>query len=263
MPKGFLLLAAFRSGSTWLVDVLNHVEGVTAYGELFALPEKQAGTEDLTRAQSEKTTRYLEQTIRAYPLYYQESRSRKVRPFSTFSYLSEFYEQGGTVGFKLMYTQLAQHPEIWAYVRLKGLAVVHLVRQNHLDVIISREMRKATRTTHRVTGAEDVKQVQVTLETESLVRNMRALQRNNDFARSLIKVSGVQGLELHYEELAQDARTFDPLWSFLEISSDNRQPESNLVKLVRGGYKESIANYSEVQAALQGTEFGQFFAGKQ
>ena len=255
MLKGFLLLASYRSGSTWLVDVLNHVEGTAAFGELFAVPEKQAGTEELTRDQALKTTRYLDETIRAYPLYYQNSIKRGLRPFSTFSYLDAFYEREVMSGFKLMYTQLAYHPEIWAYVRLKGISVLHLVRKNHLDVVISREMRKVTKTTHRVAGAKELKRVQVTLEPNALIKKMRSLQRHIDMARGLIKVSRVPSLEIIYEDLSRDPSCFEPVWAFLQINPTHNMPQSNLVKLVRAGYPESIANFEEVRTALQGTEF--------
>ncbi|MDX1414533.1 MAG: hypothetical protein R3293_10105 [Candidatus Promineifilaceae bacterium] len=261
MAKDFLLLAAFRSGSTWLVDILNHVHGTAAYGELFAVSEKKAGTEELTRDQSQKTTQYLEQTIRAYPLYYRETEQRRIRPFSTFSYLRSFYQQDGTTGFKLMYTQLAQHPEIWAYIRLYGISVLHLVRQNHLDVIVSREMRKATRTTHRVVGAENVTPVQITLHAESLTSQMRSLQGNIEMARRLIKLSRVRSLELVYEELSRDKSRFDPLWSFLQINPQNQEPQSQLEKIVKAGYAQTIANYDEVCDTLSGTEFAHLIGG--
>jgi len=261
MPKSFLLLASYRSGSTWFVDVLNHVEGTAAFSELFSAPEKQAGTQDLTSDQANKTTQYLDQTIRAYPHYYQAAENRKIRPFSTFSYLDTFYRQEGTIGFKLMYTQLARHPEIWAYCRFRGISILHLVRRNHLDVIISREMRKATRTTHRVAGAEEMKPVQVTLEPETLIKQMSSLQRNIDLARRLIKVSRVHSLEVIYEDLTRNSSCFEPVWTFLQINPQNVEPQSQLVKLVRVGYSESIANYDEVRKALQGTEFEHLLEG--
>jgi len=161
----------------------------------------------------------------------------------------------------LMYTQLAHHPEIWAYIRLRGISILHLVRENHLDVIISREMRKATRTTHRIIGAEEVKRVQIKLDTSTLLKQMRSLQRNIDMARRLISLSHVQALELIYEELASDASNFEPLWSFLRINSRNMKPQSRLVKLVKAGYAENIANYDEVYLLLQGTEFEHLIEG--
>jgi LPS sulfotransferase NodH len=261
MSKGFLLLASYRSGSTWFMDVLNHVEGMSAYSELFSAPEKEAGTQDLTREQANITTQYLDKTIRAYPHYYQKTAKRGIRPFSTFSYLDTFYEQERRNGFKLMYTQLARHPEIWAYVRFRGISIIHLVRQNHLDVIISREMRKATKTTHRVVGAQEVQPVQVILEPDKLVKQMKSLQRNIDLARRLIKVSRVHALEIFYEDLTRDSFSFDPVWRFLYIDSQNIEPQSRLVKLVRAGYTESIANYDEVRQALQSTEFAHLLEG--
>ena len=165
MPCQFILLASYRSGSTWFIDVLNHVQGTAAYSELFSIPAAKAGTQMLDSGQSDQTTRYLDRSIRAYPHYYQkEIGGSRIRPFSIYSYLNAFYDQEGTVGFKLMYTQLASHPEIWTYIVGRRIRVVHLVRHNHLDVIISREMRKVTKMTHRVAGSSETKTSQIELD---------------------------------------------------------------------------------------------------
>ena len=257
-----MLLASYRSGSTWFMDVLNHIEGTAAFSELFSAPAAKSGTQTLDSGQSAQTTRYLDRSIRSYPHYYQqEGGGSRIRPFSITTYLNSFFEQEGTVGFKLMYTQLARHPEIWTYVMRHRIRVVHLVRANHLDVIISREMRKATKTTHRVAGSSAAKPTQITLEPVTTVKRMRSLQRNNDLARKLIRVSRVKSLEVIYEELAHDFACFDPLWPFLQIADHPTAPESKLVKLVRAGYPEIISNYDEVQRALQETEFADLLKG--
>jgi len=256
MSVKFILLASYRSGSTWFIDVLNHVVGTAAFSELFSEPAAKAGTENLDSGQSVQTTRYLDQSIRAYPHYYEpESGGSQIRPFSIFSFLNAFYRQKGTVGFKLMYTQLARHPEIWAYVLRQRIHVIHLVRNNHLDVIISREMRKATKTTHRVQGSTELKAAQITLDPVETVKRMRSLQHNIDRARQLIRVSRVQSLEVSYEDLTRDSACFEPVWRFLQISDQQPAPESKLVKLVRAGYPEIISNYDDVQRAIRETEF--------
>ena len=253
-----MLLASYRSGSTWFIDVLNHVDGTAAFSELFSAPAKKSGTQDLDSGQSVQTTQYLNRSIRAYPHFYQPgSGGTGIRPFSIFSYLNKFYEQKGIVGFKLMYAQLASHPEIWAYVVRQHIRVVHLIRNNHLDVIISREMRKATRTTHLIVGSTDIKMAQITLDPVDTVKRMRSLQRNIDFARRLIRVSRVQSLEVSYEELTHDPASFDPLWRFLQITNRPAAPESKLVKLVKAGYPEIISNYSEVRRSILETEFAE------
>ncbi len=261
MAKGFLLLASYRSGSTWVIDVLNHVRGLSAYSELFAAPQKKAGTEELTQEQSDKTTYYLDQTIRAYPHYYQPGEKRGIRPFSIFSYLDAFYEQEGQNGFKLMYTQLAKHPEIWLYILIKKISIIHLIRQNHLDVIISREMRKVTKTTHRVAGAQESKPAKVTLDSANLVRQLRSLQRNINLARWWIRLSKVRSMEIYYEDLVRDPSSFGMLGKFLQIKDQEVQPQSKLVKLVRGNYEQSIANYDEVKCILQDSEFAPLLNG--
>ncbi len=257
-----MLLASYRSGSTWFIDVLNHVKGTAAYSELFSIPATKAGTQTLDSGQSEQTTRYLEQSIRAYPHYYErESSGPRIRPFSIYSYLNTFYQQEEAVGFKLMYPQLARHPEIWTYIVGHRIRVVHLVRKNHLDVIISREMRKVTNTTHRVAGSSETKTIQIALDPLATVARMRSLQRNIDLARRLIRLSRVQSLEVIYENLTRDFACFEPLWPFLQINDPPTAPESRLVKIVKAGYPAIISNYGEVQRAVRETEFADLLDG--
>lgn len=256
MPHKFILLASYRSGSTWVIDVLNHIEGTTAFSELFSVPADRAGTQNLTNKQTDQTTEYLDRGIRAYPHFYQSAEiKQQFRPFSVFTYLNSFFQQEGNVGFKLMYAQLARHPEIWGYVIRHHILIIHLVRSNYLDVIISREVRKATNTTHQVDGFAKSEKIQVMLDPQDTVRRLQSLQRNVDWARRLIRWSRVPSLELRYEDLVKDAANFGPLWKFLQISEQQARLESKLVKLVRGSYPELIANYDDLDQALKGTEF--------
>jgi hypothetical protein len=154
-----------------------------------------------------------------------------------------------------MYAQLARHPEIWIYVIRHQILVLHLVRNNHLDVIISREVRRATNTTHRVEGSTEDNLIPVTLDPQDTVKRLRTLQRNINLARSLIRLSRVPSLEISYEELLEDSANFEPVWEFLQISEQRARPESRLVKLVKGEYPELIRNYDDVQRAIKDTEF--------
>jgi hypothetical protein len=133
--------------------------------------------------------------------------------------------------------------------------VLHLVRNNHLDVIISREVRRATNTTHRVESSTGANLVQVTLDPQDTVRRLRALQRNINLARRLIRLSPVPSLEISYEALLEDYANFEPVWEFLHISKKQAKLESRLVKLVRGDYPELIRNYDDVQQVIKDTEF--------
>ena len=120
----FVVFTTQRSGSTWLMSVLNAIDGVSAQGELF-----------LPRSRSPERRWDSDFSI---PRYVESKETYgSVRPFSVFRFLSALYGGEGAIGFKLMYSQLRRYPEILAYLVRERIRVVHLVRRNHLDVLIS------------------------------------------------------------------------------------------------------------------------------
>lgn len=251
MGRDFLLLTTYRSGSTWVMDVLNQLEGVATYAELFHKPMAA------DRQEAARTQRYLGETLRAYPHYYPDGHSG-IRPTAVWRYLSTLYNRPGAVGFKLMYPHLLALPEIWPFVMRRRISVVHLVRQNALDVIISREMRRATQVTHRVAGDDARPQLQLMLDPDWLLGRLRTLQRHVRLARTLLSTTGVRHLELHYEALKQDAGMFTAVADFLGVDAPPQLPQSRLTRLVRSGYRDTLANYDEIAAALAGSEFAIF-----
>src|SRR5687768_11132775 len=128
----FVVLTSARSGSTWLMDLLNKRSGMEAHGELFLgrprLSPAIAGRADFPR--------FIEVHGVTGPM----------RLPYVFSYLNTLYRPPRTVGFKLMYGQLRKHPEILTYMMIRRLRVVHLIRRNHIDVIVSEEVAKLTGT---------------------------------------------------------------------------------------------------------------------
>lgn len=244
----FIVLTSRRSGSTWLVDVLNHVEGITAYAELMR-PTKKAKRP----AMSAKTIDYFDKTLRAYLHFHLTDYGK--RPFSVFKYLDDLYSQPGAITFKILYYHLVAYPEVWAYMVWRRLPVIHLVRQNHLNVVISTEMSRMTKVLHRTAVEANVETPQLTLNPERLIQQMRKLQRNINLAQWLLRFLRLPHIEIIYEDLVHDPANFAPVWHFLGINQSDQPIQSSLTKLVRGSHAEIIDNYDEVKAALSQTEF--------
>lgn len=252
----FLILTSYRSGSTWLVDMINNLEGASAYSELFLHAVDKLQPQQTAFTLSQATQAYLSHTIHDYPhFHYAEDVGGRIRPFTVFNYLDKFYSQPGTVGFKLMYEQLLPYPEIWLYVMRRGTAVIHLVRENHLDVVLSNAVRRATKVTHSVAGEAEPRPVQVELDPEATIKKMRALRRNINLAHRLLRLTHVRHIKVTYENLRRDPANFTPIWQFLAIEQPVVMPASRLKKLVRSGYPELISNYEEVRQAMLHSEF--------
>jgi hypothetical protein len=122
------------------MDLLNMQANVEAHGELFLKHDRLrpaiAGRSDYRRFVEVHRTSGLMRVTRV------------------FSYLNRLYRAPRTVGFKLMYTQLREYPEILAYLAIRRIRVVRLTGRNQLDVIVSDDLARLTGTSHAEAGSK-------------------------------------------------------------------------------------------------------------
>jgi LPS sulfotransferase NodH len=239
----FLLLTTQRSGSAWLISTMNGIPDTTAYGELFLNRPREDGVREWDAEFS-------------YPRFIESSeREGGTRPFSVLAYLGALYGQPGSIGFKLMYDQLLRYPEILGFLLWRRIPCVHLVRENHLDVVISETLMNQTRQAHHTSHESGKGQARVVLHPPALLRRLRKVRRKMAMGRQLLFWTRLPSIEISYESLCHDPRQFDRIWEFLGIDAPSALPASNLVKMRRGRQADVVANYDEVRRALKGTAF--------
>jgi LPS sulfotransferase NodH len=238
----FVVFTTQRNGSTWLMSVLNGLENVTAHGELF-----------LRRRRSPE--RRWDSDF-AYP-YYVESKGGahgSLRPFSVFSYLDALYSAPGSIGFKLMYSQVRDFPEIVPYLMKERIRAVHLIRRNHLDVLISFAIKREIGKAHLLAQEDRPRDVHVEIDTGSLLKDLRRLQFKHDVGRKLLTASRLRHIEVAYEDLVDDQHHFLSVLEFLDVPQQEL-PASNIFKTRVGRQADVISNYEEVRAALLNSRF--------
>ena len=246
-PTRFVVFTTQRSGSTWLMSILNGLEGVSAQGELFLprprSPEKRWDSDF------------------ALPRYVESKKTHgSVRPFSVYSYLSALYSGDGWIGFKLMYSQLRRYPEILPYLVRKRVRVVHLVRRNHLDVLISFAVKREIGKAHILSPEDRPADVKVELDTASLHHELRKLERRHTMGRTVLRLARLNHLEVAYEDLVADPARLDSVRGFLGISAQGI-PQSNILKTRTEGQEHVVANYDDVRAALADSRFSALLDG--
>ena len=157
------------------------------------------------------------------------------------------------VGFKMMYAQAQRGFAIPFYLRVRRVAVVHLIRWNHLNVLLSEEARKIRKYYHAPQGT-DVARVQIYVEPETL--EYRLAQRDDTIrqAQRSFQELGVPYHEISYEDLVDDESRINEALDFLAVET-NQTLHSPLTKLNSANHRQLIANYDEVAAALSGTRF--------
>jgi len=245
----FVVLSTQRSGSTWVVDMLNSHPKVLTYSELF-----MHGGEGKPKWGAEKDIPYWQTFAR------NEGGGRLARIFKLWRYLGRVYEERPgieAIGFKLMYSQLTRvarplMPALW----LRRARIIHLLRRNALDVVLSKEAGEARRGRLHARSGDEIETVRIRLSTDDLLDRMTAHDRQIEGARVRFKHVGVPYTEVFYEDLvANEKQGFDSLFRFLGV--EPAPVSSSLQKVNPTEHDELIENYAEVRDALEGTKFAE------
>jgi hypothetical protein len=151
-----------------------------------------------------------------------------------------------------MYRQLLRKPEILLKMILDRYKVVHLVRENHLDVRVSSLITRKRGEAH---SNEKTDTPMVHLDPSLLVMRLKLRQNVVRTARFILRVLPLSAIEVTYESLCEDTeRTLSTAASFLSVDpyTDYQSPFKKISTVPDW---ERIENYEEVRSVLSGTEF--------
>jgi LPS sulfotransferase NodH len=245
----FVLLSTQRTGSTWLVSLLDSHPQIRMYGELFH--------------KASAPLPYGQQDFPRFSKFRDDVRTgwQRRRPFVTARYLSELFGVAGAeaVGFKLMYNQVARLPEVVALLRHHRARVLHLIRENLLDVVISREALLRRGIAH-VSQQLPAIETQVTLDPITLQRTLARLELQVAVFRQIARAVDRSSYELSYELLLRDpSKHLAQVAAFLGVPQDGASAlSSSLVRASQVPRAARIQNYSAVEQTLRGTKFARY-----
>lgn len=245
----FAVVSSPRSGTTWLVDLLNSHPQIACFSEIFLHDHfgnmPHGGRQDAPTWDSFSTLRLPGLGPRKRLQLYFEYLDREI-----------YSNRHGApaVGFKLMYSHAERGFGIPAYLKLARVSLVHLVRENHLDVLLSEETLRARKYHHAAPGAE-VPVVQVELEAATLAHRLARFEAAIDAGRADFKTLGTPWLEVTYEELLEDPAKINRILEFLGVERCAESLTSQFKKLNPTDHRQTIANYDEVRKALRTTRF--------
>lgn len=237
--RHYIVLTSQRTGSSWFLDSLNSLPGVQGHMELFY--------HDIRREPPRGGCNDLDRFVEIGGRF-----AHGIRPFTVFAYLNALYRGPDIVGFKLMYSQLRRYPEILGYMVARRLRVLHLVRDNPLDVLISEATAAATGHSHATREEGRGRAVTVTLDVASLPERIRHLQHKQALVRALLQCLPNPVLEVHYEALCGEPHEFERAARF--IGADGMAPQSRLLKRQQAPHAEVLENYPEIMRALADTD---------
>ncbi len=211
----FAIVTTQRTGSTWLVDLLDSHPGIRCYSELFL--ERGEGVPAWGGAKD---------------LMFWDAFRERTGP-DLGAYLDRIARRDGDVraaGFKLMYGQAGAHPDLLPTLAVRGGRVVHLVRANLLDVHVSR-MVAWSRDLYRSAGGTVPAPASVRLDASTLEADLDRMLAERRRAVERLASLGLDTHEVHYEDLVAGPAAIEQVVRFLGV--EPTALGSPLQKLVR------------------------------
>lgn len=229
----FIVLSYARSGTTWLVNTLNNISDVTCYDELFTLKELRyrGGASD-------------------FPFYLEWKDSQKHFPF-IWRYLDELYSGKQKTGFKLMFHQAKNNWGLWPYVLKKKIGIIHLIRRNALDMVLSLLAAQNRGKFHFKDNEEIPNEPPIHVDTAFLVRRIKKVHKNTKDTRKTLNFFRLKSIEVYYEDLLSDKQNFKSIWDFLEVDYLREPPKWQIQKSRKKSKSQIVLNYDEVKDALR------------
>jgi LPS sulfotransferase NodH len=244
----FVVVAAERTGSNLLVDMLTTHPDVTSAGELFNTRLVDEGRLDTQLPEGVDADEIL--------------RLRREDPAACHeALLAAAARQGAkAAGFKLLYYHMLSDNRVVArLLSLPDLRVVHLVRRDRVARYVSHALAERTDLWWR--DAAEVGGLRrphgpIEIDPRLLSWDMRFVEQLEDRARATF--AGVRGLEIAYEDLVADLDgTAARVLELLGAPPCKLTPKSQ--KQGDGDARRRIANWESLRAIFRGTRWSPLF----
>jgi LPS sulfotransferase NodH len=242
-----VILTTQRSGSSWLVDLLDHHPSITAYGELFRVTDTSVFCYGATAVPNFE--------VMVGPRTFSVSPGLAPKRFRYVRGLARAHPDAGAVGFKLMYDQTRDHAGLLGALALLRVKFVHLVRRDSLSAVVSFDIATESARWHFRSG-DAVSVPRIRADTGSLVERLQRRDREIEWFRTRLARMGVPVHEVAYEDLVEHQE--DALGAVVEFLGLPRPAVPLHSSLVRPSYRRPIdlvENREDVLATLAGTEY--------
>ena len=238
----FVILITQRTGSTLLWRYLDLHPEIEAHGEIFlkAMGRQDSYSTFIKNSNFGKLNNIL----------------RKRKMIS--SYMEQIFpkeSKSKAIGFKLMYNQ--NNDTLSDLIKENDFHVIHLIRQNFLKIILSRETARK-RSLYHASNSDDIESIKIHLQSENLIDELYEIKKEVDRNRAVFKSTAYS--EVFYEDLiANKDEVTKSIINSLGLSlnglSDMVFP---LKKINSDKIEDIIDNYDEIKNILENSEFREF-----
>jgi len=239
----FVLLTKSRSGSKWLTELLDSHDDVAVFPELFG------------GAQVRKD--YGSDGVPTFDEYVARGRVTRSLPseITRTAYLRLLHRSGAgahAVGVKLVYAHATRG--VLAYLAARRVRVIHLIRTNVFDSVVSYEAAIARAFVGDRQG-EPLERVSLRLDVQALRQRLEDHEYAIARARAAIQHWRLPWIDAYYEELVgRRDETLAGLLRYLGVAPVTHGLRSTFVS-VDDQPNVAIENLAEVRSELAGTRF--------
>lgn len=255
----FIILGPKRSGTTVVSHSLYGHPDILLYGELF-----HESMEHRTNYAARKTLgvpiqlplNYLSQCIQACNL-----------DESSYEYINKFYSRNvpfKALGFKLLYhSPIGETADrnVWDYIiEHPEIKIIHLQRDNRLEIVCSLLRANALKLWHRPIG-HVIEKKRISTDTETMEKFFHDIGDIPVRAQSIFKSHHV--LNIEYKQICNDFHgCMSKIFSFLEVNTDMEpgvKVKPKLAKIAQLPPNEELINYQELKEYFKDTQYGKYF----
>lgn len=243
----FIVLSRSRSGSNYMVDLLNSHEGIRCFNELFSRNGK---------------------TYWGLPGFgsraYRSESLKQLKENDPVSFLlkyvySKYPASVSSVGFKLFYNQAKKGRSriLWRYLsEQRELKIIHLKRLNMLNVVASRKVAEVSHEWVKRGRSSANKKIQIELSHDECLTQFEKTKRWEMEKGELFSKHKV--MDVYYEDLVSDTENvMSNVQHFLGVES--KHLFSTTRKQSARPIAEVITNYEELKAGFKDTEWEEYF----
>ncbi len=240
----FIVLTRARTGSNFLVSLLQSHPSIRAFEEIFPKKEtkihwgyaKYPRSSEVIKMRQEKPIKFLDEVV-----------------------FRKFSPSVSAIGFKLFYyqSQSAERQQIWQYLEAdKDIKIIHLKRDNLLKVCLSHYLAESTNQWILKDEKHRQNSVAVQLDYDDCVKLFEETKKWEEEYDSFF--SKHKKIEVIYEKLVQNTmQETERIQQFLGVKQQRLY--SLTLKQNKGTLPERIANYYELKSKFENSPWSKFF----
>lgn len=267
MPDRHFIYAGSRSGSNYLVNLLNQHPQVVNYNEVLGEWTIPCKIHRFFHRNQPPSADYLEYIYSSQTAFYAAQaysffeRFRKKQP-----YRLKRFDQIKSLGIKdFHYHVRGDDNALWSFfLKDENMKIINLYRENLLKKNLSLQFLSTTAIVANTDNNAQISQKKATsiyLDPEETLNSLTlAKQFLDEKMTRLQQLDPGRVLHISYEQLfesqASQERYKDQLFEFLEV--EKLDVKSKHRKLSSDDLPSLIENYEEIQSLLRGTEFEQY-----